>query len=760
MSNVQVRPNESGTNRYPLGQVRNLSAVESKFWREESILQNAQMQDIEEKNDGLNLDVSKQYGNFKIPNLSTRYNTKDVDLLTRFSDAGKTVPSNISNNLMELGDLRAKNKFLGIYLDNFDEMSNDLDIRFRNDNHKEMVKQALIEFYEKREETINLTKEKISKDIDALNIPAFDAKGRDLNIVDTYDERRIKFIKNESLEPSESPISVDEEIRNAVKRAEANSIEVFENKVVIDSIKKELSELKEEHLKKQQEFMQEQWELTEAGRLEEAKALADKNALEQEALGRDIKAKGDKMNELQDKIDNIHIEQLLLSDEVAIMTDKKEFDKNNQNSREISFDDLSREDRQPQQSRLRTFFDSVGKTLSSAWANLMSHFKPLEPTAEPEQPKPIIEIGSPDLQKRRDELQKQMLTAGDYDFGRSHEEYFPADNMRRMFSDPNAGSKQGQPLDGTEINDYLNKIAGMNSFGANTRDVNMAKAFMLSKGYTIDQIETPGAIDPGEKKMAGLELIDILQRGDTTEIAKTWSDMAKAMMNVKIPEGDFTKDADIAKNMNFLKFMRAVYIDLDQSLPTVNDDFKKEFDAEFKKNLGPKGAEAWGKMGGVCTAIGGVFLKGQYLMMSDDYSSTPENKNLRGGVFDYNRMDGGEASIYEGTEFGKYINMAKGLTLGQVDMVNVKIGMHIQSALRGGEAVDPIREAPPVQKARIIDYAAGNISEPPFKVSNTTVDLANMGAKGIVNLTDYKANVKISKEPPVKQKEEPAVVRR
>jgi hypothetical protein len=173
--------------------------------------------------------------------------------------------------------------------------------------------------------------------------------------------------------------------------------------------------------------------------------------------------------------------------------------------------------------------------------------------------------------------------------------------------------------------------------------------------------------------------------------------------------------------------------------------------------MGDNGMKQWGNMIGIAGVSNNVFDKANYLMFSDEYSSA--NKDLRTKqVKNYNEWSK-EMSIYSGTEAGKYMNMVKGLPVGQVDMSKVRAALGAQQMKYGPHMMEKANAMSPEERAQMLDYTSGDSKKSPFDMSkNHIVDLdAFLGGsgKGKVDLSDYKANFTVSKTPPVKQKEEP-----
>ncbi|MCL2096099.1 MAG: hypothetical protein FWH10_04260 [Oscillospiraceae bacterium] len=407
MSNFQIKTIEQN-NSYPLGQFRALNKMEMLFWQEERVRQNMMLEEIELKNPKLDLDIPDGVNMQSRQHFATLYNVKDVDLLTRFSDADREIPNDISFRIKDLGSLRNQNKFLETYLSDFDTYTESMDIQFKDDNHKEQVKQALTDFYNKREETINMTKEQISKDMDAMNIPAFDEKGRDLSSPDTFDNDRAISVTGKSIEQGMEIVSE----RQAEAAAEQIIAEINENLKQIEELEKKydamIKEMADAEAEKNAEVERQMKERAERTENLESKLEGELEQLK-ERLDRELSEKTEsikkEMEEMQAETDRLKKENEMFQNEVDIILGKKDFDKQNENSIEISFDDLTKEGTQRTPSKIQSFFDSVGKVLSTAWADLMSHFKPLEPTNAPEKPK--FEITAPYNAHKMDEPQKE-----------------------------------------------------------------------------------------------------------------------------------------------------------------------------------------------------------------------------------------------------------------------------------------------------------------------------------------------------------------
>jgi len=389
MSGFQVKTIEENKS-YPLGRFQSLNKMEMDFWQKERVRQNTMLEQVKYVNTDLNFPLNKDVANMHEASQkvrSTLYNVKDADLLTRYSDAREEIPNETNYKIKALGNLRAQNQFLGHYLNNFDELSADMNITFKDDAHKKQVKDQLNDFYNKRDDTIKLMKDSISKEMDMQGIPPFDQKGRNLTVPDSYDAARKNSIKEACAEQGKEHLSEVE----AEKAAKQMVGEIKENIKKMEEYEKNYAVVQEElkeTVEKRRKVMEKYEADLEQKRLDQQATEFEKEEMWKKTqeicdeCDKEIEEFKQKKEEIANNISNLQVSNQMMNSELDIIKNNQSYNDKNASSVEISVSDLSG-DGKPKPKESMSFFDSVAKFLSTAWAELMSHFEPLSPTASP-----------------------------------------------------------------------------------------------------------------------------------------------------------------------------------------------------------------------------------------------------------------------------------------------------------------------------------------------------------------------------------------
>jgi DNA repair exonuclease SbcCD ATPase subunit len=383
MAGFEVKTIEEYTS-YPLGRFVSLNRMEYQFWMDERVRQNAMLEQIEQNNPGLKLGIPKDIANNPSAKFrATSFNVEDVDVLARVSDSGKGMPADTEQKLKRLGDLRKQNKFLGNFVVNFDEYCNDLNLEFKDENHKEQTKMQMEAFYKKRNEAIGLMKNSISKDLDKAGYPPFGAKGRQLMVDDTYNQERRDWTKTECVKQGLETLSE----REAERAVEEMFKEIEDNNKKIEEQKLELAE-KEKQLKELEEKKKES-EVEDITDFEPPLETIDEELEEQKEKEKALEEIDPEVKKLQEEMQKLtaQTEQLIehnrvLQDEIDIIQNKTLAEREGLPV-EITENELRDG---PGKSLWESLYDGLAKLFSIAWAGLTYLVTPAQVTENPEKP--------------------------------------------------------------------------------------------------------------------------------------------------------------------------------------------------------------------------------------------------------------------------------------------------------------------------------------------------------------------------------------